>query len=469
MTAEVKKSIRSAAGVLVCIGAIWGGAIWRDNVDLGPARQLDISNLVASKSDHLELPESKFFEDVKYLLKKKYVDPVTDETKLADGAVRGMVASLGDPNSLYMDAEQTRVYNNVRLGKYEGIGADLVLVRETAKAHSSDTGDSEDTPSGLPKLVVASVVPGGAAEKAGLQPGDWAEYVDDHWIPNNDAFEKLLALSDRVLKLKDACATNSNRIPEYKKAADEYLAARKRLLDEEEKSVFPIKARDRLMIGSSGTVKTRWVRGGRRIELSLTKSETQMPGFAMLPDGAIRLPLVPGSAERLRDALRGLTEATIDLRNNVEGDFDAMMDCLKVVAPNGTYGYFVTRRNEQPAPMNLVDGTHQHFNLTLIVDRTTRGAAEIFAQALSTRGIAKLQGTETAGNPFVVRWNSLADGGSYTLVTSEYKPNAPTGAIARRDPATPAPAGTQPVAPAPAQATTPDSINPGRDQKRGMR
>src|SRR4051812_29125024 len=116
MTTEVKKSLRAAAGVLVCIAAVGFGAIWRDHVELSSSSdKLDISNLVASTSTNTELPESKFFEDIMELLKRKYVDPISDDTKLADGAVRGMVASLGDPNSLYMDPDQFRVYSNVRM------------------------------------------------------------------------------------------------------------------------------------------------------------------------------------------------------------------------------------------------------------------------------------------------------------------------------------------------------------------
>ena len=127
-----------------------------------------------------------------------------------------------------------------------------------------------------------------------------------------------------------------------------------------------------------------------------------MPGFSVSAEGVIRLPFEKGISEKLAEAMQGRNEATIDLRNNVEGDFDAMLACLKVVAPNGTYGYLVTQKPEKPWPLTLSDSTAKRIKLTLLVDKTTRGVAEIFALSLSTRGIAKLNGTEMAGNQYVV-------------------------------------------------------------------
>ena len=118
MTTEVKKSVRATASVLFCLGALGFGAVWRDRIELGKAPVMSISNLDASTTAKPNLPETEFFQDIMELLKRKYVDGISDETKLADGSVRGMVASLGDPNSLYMDPDEYRVYNNVRTGKY---------------------------------------------------------------------------------------------------------------------------------------------------------------------------------------------------------------------------------------------------------------------------------------------------------------------------------------------------------------
>ena len=444
MTTEVKKTIRATGGVLACLAAIGTGAILRDRVELGPgadSQKLDTTNLVASTAKTPVLPETKFFSDIKELLERKYVNPIPDESKLADGAVRGMIASLGDPNSLYMDSDQLRVYTNVRNGKYEGIGADLVLARDRSQAKATvpaePEGDQAD--SGLPKLVIAAVVPGGAADKAGLQPGDWAEFVDDHWVPNNDALTELTDLYEQAKLHKE-------KIPEFVKM-------RRELRDDSDKRILPIKARDRLMMGTSGEIRTQWVRGTKRIQASLSKSAIEMPGFRIQADGSIRLPFVAGASNQLKLALGGKANATIDLRNNVEGDFEAMLECLKVVAPNGNYGYLVTRKSEKPDELSISDGSTKRIKLTLLVDKTTRGAAEIFATALSSRGIAKQVGGPMAGNLFVANWYTLPDGAGYTLVTSEYRSSRPSATLAEKV--------VTPTLPNQGNGMLPPKINPG--------
>lgn len=417
MTTDTKKSLRSAGAVLACLSAIGTGALMRDRVDLGPTAETHEPLLVASTKVPNDLPEAKFFEDIMQLLKQKYVEPITDEPKLADGAVRGMVASLGDPNSLYMDADQYRVYSSATQGKFEGVGVALVLATDKHKGKVQVGADPEsDTDErALPKLMIAAVVPGSSADKAGLKAGDWAEFIDGHWLPNNEAFERFQALGDRVKK--------------HEATTDEYLKVRKQLREAAEKNILAIKARDWLMMGTSGAVQSTWVRGDKRIEVSLQKGNWEMPGFQAKGDQIV-LPFVKGSAENLRKALEGKSTATLDLRNNFEGDYEAMMDCLRVVAPDGKYGYLINYRGEQPSAFSVTSGAKEQYKLTLLVDRTTRGVAEIFARALAFGKLATLEGGELGGSPYVVRWSQLPSGAGYTLVTAEYRTAAPKGVIA---------------------------------------
>lgn len=94
------------------------------------------------------------------LLHKQYVDqPVNDEI-LMRGAIRGMMASLGDPHTSYMDPEEFKSLNTQLQGEesYEGIGAWV------------------DTSSDY--LTIISPIPGSPAEKAGLRTGDKVIAVD---------------------------------------------------------------------------------------------------------------------------------------------------------------------------------------------------------------------------------------------------------------------------------------------------
>lgn len=409
MTSEAKKSIRAAAAVVACVAAVSIGAILRDRADLAPRRPLDLGQLVASNTNSTELPETQFFEDIASLLRDQYVDPIPDETSLANGAVRGMIASLGDPNSLYMDEKQFPVYSRARRGQYEGIGADLRLkVASTASGQKLD----EDDPR-LPKLVIAAIVPGSSAEQAGLRVGDWLESVNGHWVPNSEAIQELAALHDKVR------ANLSS--PEYPKLAAQYLTLRSKLTQEFEENILPIRARDVLMIGANGKVSTVWMRDGKEMPRQLDKGRWSAPGFEVARNGVIRLPFVPGVAAKLADAIRAKKDVAIDLRNNLHGDIDVMLACLAVVAKPGNYGYFATERPEKPWPLQVANGPAEPPKLTLLVDRTTRAAAEIFALALRDHAGAKLVGGPMAGEPLVIRWTSLPEGAGYTLVTAKYQ------------------------------------------------
>jgi carboxyl-terminal processing protease len=86
------------------------------------------------------------------LVKSDYVQQPVDEEKMMQGAIRGMMESLGDPHSSYMDPNEYRQMADPLEGSYEGIGA-IVDIK----------GDY---------VTFISFFPGSPAELAGLKPGD---------------------------------------------------------------------------------------------------------------------------------------------------------------------------------------------------------------------------------------------------------------------------------------------------------
>ena len=55
---------------------------------------------------------------------EQYVDQPVDDTKLMQGAIRGMMASLGDKHTSYMDPDEYAAAMAPLSGEeYEGIGA----------------------------------------------------------------------------------------------------------------------------------------------------------------------------------------------------------------------------------------------------------------------------------------------------------------------------------------------------------
>ncbi|UCD97629.1 MAG: S41 family peptidase [Chloroflexota bacterium] len=87
-----------------------------------------------------------------------YVDQPVNEELMMQGAIRGMMDSLGDQHSSYMDPDQYRQANMEIDGEYEGIGAWVDTTREY--------------------LTIVSPMRDSPAEKAGLKPGDQIIAID---------------------------------------------------------------------------------------------------------------------------------------------------------------------------------------------------------------------------------------------------------------------------------------------------
>ncbi|MCI0182725.1 MAG: S41 family peptidase [Acidibacillus sp.] len=85
------------------------------------------------------------------LLSQSYVQKVSTP-QLLEGAIGGMVQSVGDPFSVYMNPGMTARFRELVTSHFQGIGAVLSL----------QSGN----------MVISTVMPGSPAQKAGLAPGD---------------------------------------------------------------------------------------------------------------------------------------------------------------------------------------------------------------------------------------------------------------------------------------------------------
>ena len=109
------------------------------------------------------------FWDVWNTLESGYVDESISEKDLYYGAIKGMVAGIGDPVTVFLTPEETKEYNDGNAGKFEGIGAEL--------------GYEDGT------IVVVAPLEGSPAIEAGLRPGDRILAVDDEDITGQNIFQ----------------------------------------------------------------------------------------------------------------------------------------------------------------------------------------------------------------------------------------------------------------------------------------
>ncbi len=85
-------------------------------------------------------------------IKQKYVKQPVSDTELYYGATQGLVASLGDPYSLYLPPQAADQFTKDLSGELEGIGAEVGIKNN--------------------QLQIVAPLPNTPAEKAGLKPGD---------------------------------------------------------------------------------------------------------------------------------------------------------------------------------------------------------------------------------------------------------------------------------------------------------
>jgi carboxyl-terminal processing protease len=94
---------------------------------------------------------AQLFESVFRRIQTEYVDPVSDSA-LYRKSVDGMLYELRDPYSTFLPPDRFARLNETTSGNYAGLGVEV------------DLRDGW--------LIVVAPLPGGPAERAGLQPGD---------------------------------------------------------------------------------------------------------------------------------------------------------------------------------------------------------------------------------------------------------------------------------------------------------
>ncbi|KGX92935.1 peptidase S41 [Pontibacillus halophilus JSM 076056 = DSM 19796] len=107
------------------------------------------------------------------LIQEQYVEGA-EHTQLVEGAIQGMLETLDDPYSVYMDKETMDQFNQSIESTFEGIGTEVSMVDG--------------------KVTIVSPFKGSPAEKAGLKPNDQIVSVDGESIEGLDLYEAVLKI-----------------------------------------------------------------------------------------------------------------------------------------------------------------------------------------------------------------------------------------------------------------------------------
>lgn len=149
------------------------GGYWWQNQNLVTQSQADVQNdQPATKQNNIDL---SLFWDVANRVENEYVQTdALKSDKALYGAIRGMVESLGDSYTVFMDPEESKQFQQDLNGTLEGIGAELGL---------------QDG-----KLVIISLLKKSPAEKSGLMPKDIIYKIDDSFTDDLSLFEAIMKI-----------------------------------------------------------------------------------------------------------------------------------------------------------------------------------------------------------------------------------------------------------------------------------
>ena len=309
--------------------------------------------------------------DAWQIVSSEYVDPsaATPDT-LIDGAIGGMVDSLGDTgHSRYISPKDAESEREALRGSFEGIGAYLT---------------ERD---GF--VIIAAPIEGAPAEQAGIRPGDRILRVDG-----------VDSRSDNITQIQTKV-----RGPSGTTVVIEVLH-------------------------EDGTVETLSI---TRATIDIPSVSWRMlPGnvahlhlnqFSMQAEDDIRAALTDITAANASGII-------LDLRNNPGGFVDQLMRVASQFVPRGTVLLIEEDREGAQTPYATErTGIAQDIPLVILVNNNTASAGEILAGALQEAGRAQVIGEPTFGTATVLRPFNLDEGASIRLGTTQWL--TPDGEVVR--------------------------------------
>ena len=302
-------------------------------------------------------------DEVYNILRNTY-DGEIDETKLINGARRGLVAGLGDEYTEYFTSEEAKIYFDGLEGSFEGVGAELSRINEV--------------------LTVVWVLDGSPAAQSGLKNGDVIARVDGEssldWVPEY-AVTRIRGEAGTVVKL--VVIRGQETI---------------------EKSITRAKINEpsvRYEVKEGNIGYLRISRFGETDTVDLTRK----------------------AAQEFVD--KEVTGIVLDLRSNGGGYVTAARDVASLWLEKNAviateHGLFTHEMKLYSTGLETLAGV----KTVILVNDYTASASEILAGALRDNNKATLVGTKTYGKGVVQSIKSLTDGGQLKITSAKwYTPN----------------------------------------------
>ncbi|MTV49628.1 PDZ domain-containing protein [Heliobacillus mobilis] len=294
------------------------------------------------------------------LVTSEYLEPTSFST-LVDGAMKGMVASLKDPYSTYLEPDEYKQLFDQIQGSFSGIG-----VYVSKKDQN--------------KIVVVSPIKGGPAERVGIKAGDVIVKVDGEEVANMD-----VDLAVSKIKGPEGSNVNLTVFRENTKNFLEFTVPR-------EKVNIPV-------------VTAELAKGDNRIGvLRITQFNKTAAAEVDKAIRAFQDQHVKGIILDLRDNPGGELESAVDIASN----FVPQGPVVKVVNRDGETEVYQSTRNQVMLP------------LAVLINGGSASASEIVAGAIKDYGTGTMIGSKSFGKGIVQSVIPLDGGAAVKLTTAKY-------------------------------------------------
>jgi carboxyl-terminal processing protease len=321
------------------------------------AAPFDLFGAPAATPKDAEVAFRPFWETWR-LVQDEYFDQPLDNIQLAEGAIEGMLATLGDPNTRYLPPDQEDAARHAIAGNIEGIGAE-VSMKDGA-------------------IIIVAPYAGSPAEEAGLLQGDIIRQANGIDLTGMDVSEAAALVRGPAGTVVTLLIERDGELIEVNVTRDviRLPSVIGELLEQEIAYV-------RLSRFGDNTVE----------ELSDVLDEL----LAANPTGLI-----------------------LDLRSNPGGTLTTAVDVADQFLDEGPILIERFGNGQERVHNAEAGGSAQDLPLVVLIDAGSASASEVLAGAISDRERGILIGDTSFGKGTVQSWQRLSNGGGVRITIARW-------------------------------------------------
>ena len=292
-------------------------------------------------------------------LEKKYLGEINDED-LINGAIKGYVAALGDPYTVYYTKEEMEEIMQETNGNYVGIGIYMTLNQEQNA------------------IEVIRPMENSPAEKAGILQGDIITKVDGEAYTGeqmDEASNKIKGEAGTTVKLE---ILRNGETMEFEVTREKVLISH---------------ITTKVLENNIGYIAISDFDGGCADEFETKYKELEK---------------------------QGITKLIIDIRNNGGGIVDEAIDILELITDKGSTLLITADKNGEEEITKSKETPIINMPIVVLMNEYSASASEILAGALKDNDKATLVGTTTYGKGVIQELHQLTDGSGLKITTNEY-------------------------------------------------